>query len=436
MRNKIIYSTLLIGLIVILSVFVFISSDLGTMKVQGAEPILEEAYVYEDYDPDYGGWTVLFEITYRDPDGDEGDVTLLIDGGEFPMNTDLNMNPQTGRYFFIHMVPETIQDEDTFFFYAEDSNGDFTYLGDAENPFWIGDYMGWGEKPVLSNPEVYYNDGTKDYVFSITYQDVEGDVGYLAVNLFDDTDSKTFEMYSGEGNPIEGQTFEASVPESEIDDTWNFYFDAWDEAGSTTYLPDQSQDALLISDVIGTNGGDNGGGNGDGGGGIGLPKGWLDNPEVVVGIIGLVAIGAGSAYGVYRRKKKHGRFSELLTEMDLIYGSFKTNPKRCELELEKMRSTINEDLKKSTIDDNNYSILKGRIDEILGEIRSESIRSEVTELPKDIELKIKDMLIDGEITRAEYDKILPLIKGSDMATDDKEKTKKIVESWMKKEKDK
>jgi hypothetical protein len=432
MKNKSIFMMFFVGILVVSVIGLFISTNFMIQNVQAANPVLDQAYVYEDYDPDYGGWTVLFEVIYSDGDGDEGDVTLLIDEQEFLMDSDQNMDVQEGRYFYIHMVPETIQDEDTFIFYAEDTKGDFDYLGSNEDPLRVGDFMGWGEKPVLSNPEVYYNDGTKDYVFSITYQDVEGDVGYLAVNLFDDTDSKTFEMYSGEGNPIEGQTFEASVPESEIDDNWYFYFDAWDEAGSTTYFPDQSQNALLISDVIGTNEGDNG--NGDGGGGFGLPKGWIDNPEVVVGIIGLVAIGTGSAYGVWRRKKKHGRFSELLTEMDQIYGSYKTNPKRCELELEKMRATINDDLKKSTIDDNNYSILKGRIDEILSEIRSESIRTEVAELPKDIELKIKDMLIDGEITRAEYDKILPRIKGSDMASDDKEKTKKIVESWMKKEK--
>ncbi len=71
---------------------------------------------------------------------------------------------------------------------------------------------------------------------------------------------------------------------------------------------------------------------------------------------------------------------------------------------------------------------------IILEIREESLHSQVTDLPKDIELKIKDMLIDGEITRAEYDKLLPIIKGSDMASTDKEKMKKMVESWVKEEK--
>jgi hypothetical protein len=64
------------------------------------------------------------------------------------------------------------------------------------------------------------------------------------------------------------------------------------------------------------------------------------------------------------------------------------------------------------------------------------LKTQVAELPKDIEIKIKDMLIDGEITRAEYDKLLPVIKGSSMTSDEKEKVKKMVESYMVKEKKK
>jgi hypothetical protein len=128
----------------------------------------------------------------------------------------------------------------------------------------------------------------------------------------------------------------------------------------------------------GNGGGSDGNGNGNGGGGTddtedgsGVAEGWLDNPEVVVGLVGLIAIGAGSAFGVYRRKKKQGRFSQLLTKLDDVHTSFKMNPQRCETELKKMKVTINEDLKKGVIDENNYSILKGRIDEIKDEIQKE-----------------------------------------------------------------
>jgi hypothetical protein len=102
--------------------------------------------------------------------------------------------------------------------------------------------------------------------------------------------------------------------------------------------------------------------------------------------------------------------------------------------LEKIKGEVNEDLKSNVIDENNYSILKDRIDEMMSEIRSETLHSEVKEIPKDIELRIKDMLIDGKITREEYDRLMPVIKGSEMTSADKEKMEKLVESWVKEDK--
>ena len=115
-----------------------------------------------------------------------------------------------------------------------------------------------------------------------------------------------------------------------------------------------------------------GGGDGDGdGGGIsfGFPAGW-DDPEVIVGLLALVGMAGAGGYGIYRKKKKRSRFSDLLTQLDDIYNAFKTNPHKCEIELEKVRGTINEDLKSCVIDENNYNILKDRIEEIMQEIRS------------------------------------------------------------------
>jgi hypothetical protein len=258
----------------------------------------------------------------------------------------------------------------------------------------------------------------------------------VGINLYyeegDIYEDKALFLESYGGDPKDGQNFDVYV--TGINESWRFYLEATDQNGSYTHLTAPGGSHFYVGSYVESNGNGNGGNGdngGDGGGGIALPKGWFDNPEVLVGIIGLVALGCGSAYGVLRKRKKHGRFSELLTLLDEIYSSYKLNPKRCETELEKLKSTINDDLKKSVIDENNYSILKGRIDEIIMEIRSETMHSQVKELPKELELKIKDMLIDGEITRPEYDKLLPIIKGSDMASDDKEKTQKIIESWMK-----
>ncbi|UCE37560.1 MAG: hypothetical protein JSW00_19250 [Thermoplasmata archaeon] len=429
--------TWFVGLSVILSVGLILATDLVILNAEGAEPDLYSEGICEECDEE-DNINFDFEVIFQDDDGDPQDVILFLNDVEHPMDPDPYGDPVEGQYFYASFEASTIHDNDEFYYYAEDTTGNFVYLGNSDEPFYVGDYLGWGEKPVISNPYIYYDDDTKDYVFNVTYHDVEGDEGSLTLYLDNETNYREYVMNPTGGNPITGQNFQVSVPDSEINEDWEFYIGAEDSNGSYAYLYDPNGDYFEVRDVIGPKvpgDGDGGGDEGGGDKGFALPE-FLNNAEVIVGIIGLVALGGGSAYGVWRRKKKHGRFSELLTQLDEVYGSFKLNPKRCELELEKMKVTINEDLKKNTIDQNNYSILKTRIDEIMGEIRSETIKSEVSELPKDIEIKIKDMLIDGEITRKEYDKILPIIKGSDMATDDKEKMKKMVESWVKEDQSK
>ncbi|UCE74641.1 MAG: hypothetical protein JSV56_02780 [Methanomassiliicoccales archaeon] len=438
MKHKSVYTCWAVGLLVILSVLVLLSTDFGTLKAKGAVPTLSEEWVYEE------GSNVVFDVVYTDVDGDEGTVHLYLDDQPFEMTPDPYTEPLTGQYFDVYIVGTSIDDNTEFYFYAEDSTGNDTYLDNNGYVFLVGDYLGWGEKPNLSNPTVRNDESSHVYVFNVDYQDPDGDGGYILLNLFNETDMDIYEMDPTTGNPRDGQEFEVSIPESDVGEDWTFYIETWDANGSYNSLYDTGGNNFIVRNVLVSDGSTNGGGdtngdvngndNGDGNGGTPIWAGWFDNPEVVVGIVGLVAIGCGSAFGLYRRKKKHGRFSELLTKLDQIYGSYKLNPQRCETELERMKSTINEDLKRSTIDENNYSILKTRIDEILAEIRSQAMKTQVSELPKDIELKIKDMLIDGKLTREEYDKILPVIKGSDMATDDKEKMKKMVESWVKEDK--
>jgi hypothetical protein len=427
------YTAVMISAIAMLSFLVMIFAFDTTLNVKGEVPELSDPslYIYEDE----GQMVAEFGIDYIDLDGDEGTVLLTIDSEEPVEMLTIYPDPEEGQYYVYFADGDQIDDDTEFRFYAEDITGNATNFPPMDqDPLFVGNFDGWGEPPVLSNPDVYL--GT-NYFFNVTYQDIDGDTAeemYLVI-IDDEFNETGYLMQTTDLDPESGQNYVVEVLKSATnDDNTIFYFYAYDSGGSYVDFHDDLGLPFKVQDFDTSNdGGSKDDDPVDKGGGIQLSEGWA---EVLVGVAALAAVAGTSVYGVYRRKKKHSRFSDLLTELDDIYSSYKLNPKRCELELEKIKGTINEDLKKSTIDDNNYSILKSRIDEILSEIRSESIRTEVAELPKDIELKIKDMLIDGEITRAEYDKILPLIKGSDMAKDDKEKTKKIVESWMKEEKEK
>jgi hypothetical protein len=409
------------------------------VSAENIEPELADAGAYSQEGE--AGDEYFFTIVYTDADGDEGTVLLYIGSHEpYTMRT-LEPDPIEGQYYEVVISDITVEDSFEFYYTADDGSGNITQFPPAgEDPLLFGDFDGWGEQPILSSPGVYF-DGD-DWVFNVTYQDPDGnEADGLDLVLNDEI---YINMGTSDSDPFIGQNYSAKVLESQVNNETEFYFSVDDVNGSYSSLYDDDSSMFVVRDLLSFYKGakdDNGGGNGGGdepkkddskSNGDSL-EGWFDNPEVLVGIIGILIIIAGSAFGVYRRRKKQSRFSDLLSKLDDVYGTYKMSPKRCETELEKMKATINEDLKKGVIDENNYTILKSRIDEILGEIRSEAIRSEVSVLPKDIELKIKDMLIDGKITREEYDKILPAIKGSTMGKEDKEKMRKMVKSWVKKD---
>ncbi|UCE36600.1 MAG: hypothetical protein JSW00_13930 [Thermoplasmata archaeon] len=430
------------------------------------------------YDPEVysTGASYMFEVVYKDWNSDIGSVWLILEddwSNIWEMET-LDYDPYYGQTYSVYVPKSEVTYDTLFFFNATDEQGADRYLPELWEPSYVvRDYV--ANDPILSNPYVY-SEGS-DWIFNVTYRDPDGDIGTVWLYIVEDDD--IVQMTSSDADPYKGMNYKIRISPSEmtIDEDTTFYLGADDgdeglsllsgtddlpfkvgdfpEPGQPSDsdgdgLPDSweqehfgnlNQDANDDPDndgktnlqeyQAGSDPNKKEGGDGDDGGGFGLEAGWA---EVLVGVAALVALAVGSTYGMMRKKKKQSRFSELLTELDKIYRDFKMYPHRCEIELEKMRAVTNEDLKRGIIDENNYSILKGRIDELIREVRSDAIqsevKSEVKDLPKDIELRIKDMLIDGKISRDEYDKLLPIIKGSDMASDDKEKMEKKLESWV------
>ena len=404
----------------------------GNVRADNISPVLTDLYLYIDDDE------MVFEVNYTDYDGDEGTVLLYIDDNPAEEMRTGDFDPTEGQYYYTRISESKIDDYTEFYLTADDNNGSVITLKDSYNqPFLVGDFDGWGEHPVLSAPDVYF-DGD-DWVFNVTYWDPDGDeTEDLWLNI-EGQDSVS--MYTDDPDPLKGQVFVSYVLESKVDETTEFYFTVVDVNGSYAELYDDNWEYFVVGDFLGSDGSGNGGTNGDGGdgddGGSGLDFSGLGrwgDPEVVVAIIALVGMGIGSGVGVWLRKKKRKRFSDLLSRIDDVYSSYKTHPRKCETELEKLKAEIDQDLKQSVIDENNYSILKDRINEVTQEIRRETVRAKIGDLPKDIELRIKDMLIDGKISKGEYNKFMKALQGSTMKSSDKKEMERLMETWMKEDK--
>jgi hypothetical protein len=426
MKNNHSIIVMLSGFIILSLIATYISSDLVmVVKGENTDPVLSEvgAYIQEGE----SGQEYFFTVTYTDPDGDEGIVLLHIDSNDPITMRTLDQDPKEGQYYEITFSDIKLDDNSEFRFSGDDQNGSTAYLpAQTEDPFLFGDFDGWGEPPVLSSPDVYF-DGD-DWIFNVTYQDPDGDEVENLYLILNDVDY--ISMETTDTDPLSGQNYKARVLENDVTELTEFYFSVDDENGSYTDLYEEDSNMFLVQDFKRDNGN---GGTGNGGGvskdesktneTVANPfEGWLDNPEVVVGMFGLIAVGAGSAYGIYRSRKKQGRFSKLLTRLDDVYSSYKMNPRRCETELENMKSTINEDLKKGVIDENNYTILKGRIDEFLSEIHSEAIHPGITKLSKDIKRKNKNNPVDDKTSKEKQANLKELPW---------EQAEKLIKKWVK-----
>lgn len=411
-----------LGIIFFFILAIFSLNNISALQNNHAPTLADQWVYYDDYEDEY-----VFYLNYYDSDGDTGTVLLYIDD-QAPVNMGTSeIDPVTGQYYEVRVPPAGIDDYTEFYFEAEDANGAVTVLKDiGDEPFLMGDFEGWGEPPILSWPDVYF-DGD-DWVFNVTYSDPDGDEANY-VDLYID-DEYYSDMETTDTDPVTGQNYEVYVIEDDVDETTEFYFEAEDERHSYFYLYDEDGDNFIVVDFDPYGSDNEDDGDDDEGTSFGLPEGWND-PEVIIGIVALIAMGTGSAIGIWHRKKKRGRFTELLTQVDDVYSSYKSNPRKCERELEKIKSAANEDLKSGAIDESNYSLIKDRAEELKREIRSETLHTKMGDIPQEMELKIKDMLIDGKISRSEYKKFMKILKSADMTSSDKKEMKKLVDSWMK-----
>jgi hypothetical protein len=289
---------IILGIILLLILSIFGFNNVSALQ-NNQPPTLQDHWVYYD---DYEG-EFVFYLNYYDSDGDEGDVLLYIDD-QAPVSMGTSeIDPVTGQYFEVRIPASGIDDYTEFYFEGEDANGAVTVLKDiGDEWFQMGDFDGWGDYPILSGPDVYF-DGD-DWVFNVTYSDPDGDEANY-VDLYID-DEYYSDMYTTDTDPFAGQIYEVYVLEDDVDEDTEFYFEAEDVRLSYADLYDEEWENFIVRDFVTDDPVNDDDDDEDEGIDFGLPEGWND-PEVIIGIVALIAMGTGSAIGIWHRKKKRGR---------------------------------------------------------------------------------------------------------------------------------
>ena len=105
-------------------------------------------------------------------------------------------------------------------------------------------------------------------------------------------------------------------------------------------------------------------------------------------------------------------------------------PKEKEKEILELKKQIKDEFSSGLITENHYIILERMVDDALGDVRKDIIGRKVV-MPEQLKGEVEQVLDDGLVTRAEYDKIAKKIRSSsDLTEKEKQRLNRFMRVWM------
>lgn len=125
--------------------------------------------------------------------------------------------------------------------------------------------------------------------------------------------------------------------------------------------------------------------------------------RVLVPVVGVIG-------GFLLTRRRKGKFSKYLKEVDSVYAEYKLKTKRLEAELYRLRDIINEEVHKGKIDEAAYSIIEKRIEKYLVEAREQEINDRFGGLPQNLKNDLQQRVKEGHLSQEEYEKMLKVLE--------------------------
>lgn len=154
--------------------------------------------------------------------------------------------------------------------------------------------------------------------------------------------------------------------------------------------------------------------------------------DVLAVILALVAV-IGGGIGIYLQRRKQRFVSRMLEKTDGTYTKFKMNSVICDRELLKLKNDALQAYKKRIIDENSFSMLEGRINKYLLDIKKRMISEK--NLPPRFEDMLDRILAGGKISEDDF---LTFKKMVNESTELNEQVKRelnaVIEEWKGKQK--
>ncbi|HLE96675.1 MAG TPA: hypothetical protein VI997_04825, partial [Candidatus Thermoplasmatota archaeon] len=139
----------------------------------------------------------------------------------------------------------------------------------------------------------------------------------------------------------------------------------------------------------------------------------------------------GGAVGLARLERRRGRLKRELAAIEAIVQRTKDDPPAFEAALAERRARANGLLVDGKIDEAQFAVLKGRLEEVAGQVRLSALDERFHFLPYGMVQTLREMLADGKITRWEREHFVSALERDTMLNaEQKEKVRDLIEGWF------
>lgn len=142
--------------------------------------------------------------------------------------------------------------------------------------------------------------------------------------------------------------------------------------------------------------------------GTSYEEGFWDNKDNQWGVIGLIVTLIGVMLGAFLSKRKKKRFRTMLYESNRLLLEYIQGRYKLDNEIIAHKDKINQFLEKGYISENQYLILRNRVEDIHNLIHQ--IMNHPEELEEPLRREVEGIIDDGVITEKEYSRLVALVQ--------------------------
>ena len=144
----------------------------------------------------------------------------------------------------------------------------------------------------------------------------------------------------------------------------------------------------------------------------------------MIGALVAIIVALAAGIGWFLTNKKKSKTSNYLSEINSTYNKYKTDTSKCEANLYLLRERIEKAFTQGKIDEHNLSLLHGRIERYLKNVRMGIVDD--LDISAAAKQELSKMLKDGKVSEDEY---TSFVQHKNISAKDKSNVERYISKW-------